>query len=175
MDLTLTSRARPRLTVAAVALALVVGGACSAKDNPAAAPATTKAAGAPGTTAAAGSSSSAAPTTAAPTTTAAPATTKPKKEVGNTEIKAALSVEKPDLWALVNFDYMSWDAFGGFNIPLVGSDTSRAVELCEAVSEVVYEGVEETPIVIAVGVSADDIVGTPVVERKNLAGTCAPV
>jgi len=39
----------------------------------------------------------------------------------------------------------------------------------------VYEGVEETPIVIAVGATMDDIKGTPVVERKSKSDTCKTV
>ena len=176
MNPTRTSRAPIRFAAAALTAGLVLAPACS-KDGGTASTGTTVApSGSTGgtTKSPAASTAPASTTTAGPATTAAPATTTLKKQIGNSDVKAALSAEKPELWALVNYDYMSWDAFSGFTIPIPeGTDVAKAIELCEAVSEVVYEGEEETTIVIATGVSADNFNGTPVVERKNKAGSCA--
>ena len=177
MPAPLFTRAPKRVALGFATAALLVVTGCGAKDSPPTATPATTIATPPTTTTAAPTSTAAPTTTASPTTTSTTtSTTAPaKKEVGNTDIKLALEASSPDLWALVVFDYMSWDAFGGFNIPLTaGADRARAVELCDAVSKVVYEGNnDETRIVIAVDVSADDISGRPIVERANKAGACA--
>lgn len=164
-----TSRARNRaqLTVGLAAAALLAMSACTSKTDTAT-PTTTAATGS-STTAAAG-----APTTAAPGPTTT--TTAPKKEIGNSDVKAALTASDPELWALVNYNIMSWEAFSGFNIPLVaGADETKGVPLCEAVSKVVYgAGNNDTSIVIAIGASDTDITGKPLVVRKNSADTCKP-
>jgi hypothetical protein len=176
MTTTLTSRAprrnrvRVALTIGLTATALFGVAACSKQEasTPTASSAPTTSA-APSTTAPAGGAS----TTAAPATTT---TSSAPKEIGNSDVKKALEASDPELWALVNYDIMSWDAFNGFNIPLKpGADATKAVALCEAISKVVYQGNAETPIAIATGASVDDITGTPVVKRANKAGACAPV
>ncbi len=108
-------------------------------------------------------------------------TTASLKELSNSNIKAILSEQEPELWALVNYDYLSWNAFGGYNVILnEGADASKAVALCEAFSAIVYESDEFKPqpdasIVIATPTSATDVTGTPVVKRENAEGTCATV
>lgn len=160
---------RPALLLATlVALVLVAG--CAAKEAATATPPSTASGATNATTTAPASAPPSTTATSAPTTT----TTAPKKEVGNADIKAALSASAPELWALVNYDYMSWDAFGGYNIPVpTGTDAAKAIALCDAVAGLVHDARPETPIVIAVGVTADDIQGTPLVQRPNKAGTCA--
>lgn len=103
------------------------------------------------------------------------------KDLSNPDIKAELSKSDPELWALVNYNYLSWSAFGGYNVILnVGADASKAVDLCNALSALVYDSevykpTPDTPIVIAVPESADDYTGKPAAERKDKADTCKAV
>lgn len=167
--MTITTRFQTRTRiVAGLALgALVVAGAACSKTDETSTSATTAKPAATSAPAKDGG--------AATTSTEAPATTKaPKKEVGNAEVKAGVSASHPDLWALVDYSVMSWDAFSGFTIPVpAGTDVAKATELCEAVSDVVYEGSASTVITIAGGVSMDNLSGTPIVVRNGKSGTCA--
>src|SRR5690606_13115958 len=77
--------------------------------------------------------------------TTAPSGTTVTEDIGNADIRAALEADEPELWALVDYDVMSWDAFGGFTIPVpAGTDVATATELCEAVAEVVDRGGDDT-------------------------------
>lgn len=162
------SHAPVRLLVGLVAAALVVLAGCSSSSNE--------------TT----SSSSSAPSSSAPSTGAdgttpgttasdSPGTSAVVEEIDNDDVIAALEADHPDLLPLVDTTYLSWSAFGGFTIPVpAGTDTATAIELCEAVSEVVYQGGDDS-IVIATDVSASNLMGTPIVERTGESGTCAAV
>lgn len=163
------SRRPVRSTLATTALALGALGAvvgCSSSDSGGSTSSTTA------TTA--GSST----TGSTPGTTASDSpgtTTGTVVEIDNDDILSALQADEPELAALVDPDLMSWNAFGGFVIPVPeGTDTATAVELCEAVSVVVYQGGDDS-IVIATGVTLDNLQGTPIVERASEAETCAAV
>jgi hypothetical protein len=176
MSTRLPRRGRVRLAVGVAAAALLVTTACSSKQE-AASPSSTTALAA--TTTAAGKGN-AAPTSAAGDASASSTTsttsTTLAEEVGNPEIKAALSASDPELWALVNYDLMSWEAFGGFNIPLKpGADASKAVALCQAVAKVVHPGSPDTPIVVSVDVSVSDLIGKPVAKIADKSDTCKAV
>jgi hypothetical protein len=168
-----TNRTPVRLTLGLVAAATLLLGACSSSSDDSGTPTTTAASSGSGGstpgTSASGSSGSGSTGTSAPSGTEAP------EEIGNDDIRTALEADEPELWALVDYDVMSWNAFGGFIIPVPeGTEVATAVELCEAVSEVVYEGPDEM-ITIATGVSIDDLQGTAIVVRESESGTCAAV
>jgi hypothetical protein len=165
------SRRPIRIVLGSAAVALVVLAGCSSSDSGSTASSTTA-------STAAGSTDSTGSTGSTPGTTDAdsPGTTAgTTDEIDNDDILAALEADAPELAALVDYDYMSWNAFGGFTIPVPeGTDTATAIELCEAVSEVVYQGPDYS-IVIATGVTMDNLLGTPIVERASEAETCAAV
>ncbi len=102
-------------------------------------------------------------------------------ELSNPAIKKELSASNPDLWALVNYDYLSWSAFDGYNVLLnVGADATKAVDLCNALSALVYDSkvykaTPDTPIQISVPADASDYTGKPVAKRDNKADTCKAV
>lgn len=156
--------------LAVVSLSLAAG--CSSSDsksNEKTSTTTTKA-GSTATTAAAASSDG------DTGTTEVAASDDKGKEIGNSDIKAALSESDPDLWALIDYNVMSWDAFNGFTIPV--SDQASADQLmsiCEKVSDIVYGGGsinDNTAIAVATGVSMDNLVGTVKVTRENKDGSC---
>lgn len=158
------AHAPARLLVGLVAAALVVLAGCSSSS--------TETTSSSSTTAAATGTDGTTPGT---TASGSPGTSAVVEEIDNDAIVAALEADHPDLLPLVDTTYMSWSAFGGFTIPVpAGTDTATAIELCEAVSEVVYQGGDDS-IVIATDVSASSLTGTPIVERTGESGTCAAV
>lgn len=103
------------------------------------------------------------------------------KDLSNTDIKNELSASHPDLWAKVDFNRFSWTAFTGYNV-IVSEDTAadQAVELCKAISDLVYDSDIYTPrrntsIVIATSDNKTDLDGTPIVRRDDASGTCSAV
>lgn len=155
------------LVSAAVALGVVTG--CSSSDTGTSASTTASTTGSGSTGSTPGSTPG---TTEADSTGTTVGTT---DEIDNDDILAALQADSPDLAVLVDDDVMSWSAFGGFIIPVPeGTDRATAIELCEAVSEVVYEGGDDS-IVIATGVTLDNLAGTTIVERTSESATCVAV
>ena len=155
------------LVSAAVALGVVTG--CSSSDTGTSASTTASTAGTGSTGSTPGSTPG---TTEADSTGTTVGTT---DEIDNDDIIAALEADSPELAALVDYDVMSWNAFGGFIIPVPeGTDSATAIELCEAVSEVVYQGGDDS-IVIATGVTIDNLAGTTIVERTSESATCVAV
>jgi len=164
------AHAPARLLLGVAAASLVVLTGCSSSSTDTADSSTTTAA--PGGTTDSGSTDGTTPGT---TTSDGTGTSTVVAEIDNDDIISALEASDPDLLALVDTTYMSWSAFGGFTIPVpTGTDPATAIELCEAVSEVVYEGADNS-IVIATEVTAGNIMGTPIVERSGESGTCAAV
>ena len=157
-----------RLLVGVAAAALVVLAGCSSSSNET----TSSSSTAPSTTAATTGTDGTTPET---TASGSPGTSAVVEEIDNDDVIAGLEADHPELLALVDTTYLSWSAFGGFTIPVpVGTDTATAIELCEAVSETVYQGGDDS-ITIATDVAATNLMGTPIVERTGEAGTCAAV
>lgn len=161
-----TFRPSARLMLGLLTSAVMLLGACSSSsDDSSAGDSTTTVA----TTTAPDTSTS--DTTTADTEPAD--TTMAVEDIGNNDIRKAMEVDEPELWALVDYDVMSWDAFGGFTVPVpAGTDVAKATELCEAISKIVYQGPDNS-ITIAGGVSMDNLKGTPIVVRTGASGTCA--
>ncbi len=165
----------PLLLVASGAMVIGSTG-CAKKDEPGPAAASSTTARPAGTTPASGGTGTTAAANGSVGTTEAAAAA--LKELSNSDIRRELSTSKPELWALVNFDYLSWTSFTGYNVMLkVGADTSKAVEICEALSALVYDSTTykptpKTSIVVAKPADANDVQGTPLAKRGGKTDTC---
>ena len=146
-------RTRSLGLVLAVA-ALLAAGACSSSDDDASTPTggTTADQSSDGTTA-----------VATDDTTA----TKSIDDLSNSDIRAFFEEEHPDEYALVDWDIISWAAFGGYTVTIEsGSTAEQALAVCEAMAEIVYEYTDEQTIEIV----ADDVTLASV---ESVDGTCA--